>query len=313
MLTIPIPSQIVPSDLAQLGPRSVPLRLDANHEDIGRLSEEGYRLLKSKLDGVIAAISQEGMNWDIDVVKGVARGSFQSGHDPLSATHTDQVIESISSSPPMSPPSTSTPPDGHSEPQPATNRSIVVSSTVTAPVAPLLPPRMCLLLYTVLSVNSPILTASVAETALNAEPIWGSSDVSVKSQCRVLWLHQPNEHFVGRETTLAKMKEHLGGNGTPPAFNSQRAYSLWGKGGVGKTQVAVKYVYDNSEVFPYILWARADTREKLLTSFSDYALRLGLIAKQSQDPAEGKDALLHWYATTSKYQPVPAFLGSFRR
>lgn len=161
------------------------------------------------------------------------------------------------------------------------------------------------------SCNIPILTASLTETALNAEPVWGSDDVSVKSQCRVLWHHRPNEHFVGRETTLAKMKEHLGGKGTPPAFNNQRAYSLWGKGGVGKTQVAVKYVFDNSDAFPYILWARADTREKLLTSFSEYALLLGLIAQQPQDPAEGKDALLHWYATTSKHLSVHKFLASY--
>ncbi len=83
-------------------------------------------------------------------------------------------------------------------------------------------------------------------------------------------------------------------------FGEQRAYALWGKGGVGKTQIAIKFAFESISLFPYILWARADSKEKLLTSFTEYALELGLVNEQAQDPGLSKDILLHWYATTGE-------------
>ncbi|KAI2616843.1 hypothetical protein GGR54DRAFT_641435 [Hypoxylon sp. NC1633] len=136
-------------------------------------------------------------------------------------------------------------------------------------------------------------------TKLPSQQVPVLSNTSPISRCHALGYHQHNPYFIGRSETLARIKDHL----RPFLANYQgpeprRAYSLWGKGGVGKTQIAVQYVLDSLHEFPYVLWARADTREKLLASFSKYALNLGLITEEGRDPRHGCEALLQWYSTT---------------
>jgi hypothetical protein len=53
--------------------------------------------------------------------------------------------------------------------------------------------------------------------------------------------------------------------------------ALVGIGGVGKTQTALEYVFSRMDKFPIILWAHADTRAKLNTSFANFAVELGLV------------------------------------
>jgi len=53
--------------------------------------------------------------------------------------------------------------------------------------------------------------------------------------------------------------------------------ALVGIGGVGKTQTALEYVFSRTDMFPIILWAHADTRAKLNTSFASFAVELRLV------------------------------------
>ena len=59
-------------------------------------------------------------------------------------------------------------------------------------------------------------------------------------------------------------------------------------------------MFDSSDNYPYVLWALADIKDKPLISFSEYALALGLIDKQAQDPRLAVDMLLRWYLSISE-------------
>jgi hypothetical protein len=66
----------------------------------------------------------------------------------------------------------------------------------------------------------------------------------------------------------------------------QPSYALHGMGGVGKTQIALKYVYDHLEHFPAIFWVTADSRAKLSQGYVDAAKQLQLEPQDSQRDQE---------------------------
>jgi len=78
---------------------------------------------------------------------------------------------------------------------------------------------------------------------------------------------------VGRGAILKHIEESLS-----PATPSDgiRKFAVVGLGGMGKTQVALKYAYKSQSVFTIILWANADTPGKLAQSFSVFDQALGL-------------------------------------
>jgi hypothetical protein len=109
-----------------------------------------------------------------------------------------------------------------------------------------------------------------------------------------------NPNFVGREEFLGAMEDHLIDNSMSTAGNPARtAFAIWGAPGQGKTQTALKYVFKHKRRYSSILWTFADREQKLLESFSEYAVSLGL-AEQSTDLTNGARALMRWYESTGE-------------
>jgi DNA polymerase III delta prime subunit len=136
-----------------------------------------------------------------------------------------------------------------------------------------------------------------------------------------------NPYFVGREVILKKIHRHLHRpgsvqrsenahaaqvlgdvhtadsvvSGPPGQGNTQTAlsavrtasYVISGPPGQGKTQTALKYFFDHQDYYKATLWAHADTKAKLLESFSEFAQRLGLI-ERSSDLQIDADCLMRW-------------------
>ncbi|KUJ12380.1 uncharacterized protein LY89DRAFT_709615 [Mollisia scopiformis] len=57
--------------------------------------------------------------------------------------------------------------------------------------------------------------------------------------------YSANSHFHGRQEILDKIKAHL-----VVSRNERSSFAISGLGGVGKTQIALKYIYDHLEQFP---------------------------------------------------------------
>ncbi|SNT65920.1 Tetratricopeptide repeat-containing protein [Asanoa hainanensis] len=81
-----------------------------------------------------------------------------------------------------------------------------------------------------------------------------------------------NRHFTGRESLLERLEEALGGTSKVSVL----PHTLQGLGGVGKTQLAVEYVYRQVDRYDLVWWIAAEQPSGVLRSLTELAERLGL-------------------------------------
>lgn len=98
--------------------------------------------------------------------------------------------------------------------------------------------------------------------------------------------HTPNPFFTGREDTLRQLHEALETKGTA---------AVSGMPGVGKTQTAVEYAHRHRSEYKLILWARAETRETLISDFVNIAATLQLPEVRAQEQSLAVGAVRRWF------------------
>lgn len=81
-----------------------------------------------------------------------------------------------------------------------------------------------------------------------------------------------NENFYGREEELRKLDEFLGERG----LANLRTYTIYGRRGIGKTDIALEYAYRNPSHFDAIFWVQCQTSVSLRQSFTKMAMALNL-------------------------------------
>ncbi|GHO76356.1 hypothetical protein KSD_41270 [Ktedonobacter sp. SOSP1-85] len=101
--------------------------------------------------------------------------------------------------------------------------------------------------------------------------------------------YQRNPYFTGREDLLTRLHKQLHA-GQDIALSQ----AISGLGGVGKTQLVVEYAYRYRQEYRYILWARAESEESLISSYVALAHLLNLPQKDAQDQHLTVQALKHW-------------------
>jgi DNA polymerase III delta prime subunit len=109
---------------------------------------------------------------------------------------------------------------------------------------------------------------------------------------------------VGRKHILNRMTEEL----APRSAISTRlrTFALHGMPGVGKTQTALNFVYDNLSYFKAVFWVSASTEQKILQGFVGIATLLNLSeGTVAPEPAESVDAVKKWLGDTSKLDCYP--------
>lgn len=87
-----------------------------------------------------------------------------------------------------------------------------------------------------------------------------------------------SSHFRGREADLKLLQNALDPDETPAEL---KCFALYGMGGVGKTQLALRYALDSKKHFDTILWISADTTLSIDQGFRDAAICLGLHQQSS--------------------------------
>lgn len=105
-----------------------------------------------------------------------------------------------------------------------------------------------------------------------------------------------NTGFFGREKELQGIRDSLAGDGS--TTQSQRAVVLHGLGGLGKTEIALAFAYQEMDNYHSILWVAAETPQKLQTSFSEIAAKLNLPSCASRDEVTIRDEVLRWLSAT---------------
>jgi tetratricopeptide (TPR) repeat protein len=106
--------------------------------------------------------------------------------------------------------------------------------------------------------------------------------------------YRRNPFFTGREDLLRLLHDRLTTAKTA-ALTQPQAVS--GLGGIGKTQIALEYACRYREIYRFIFWARAATRELLISDFASIADLLHLPEKHESDQNRVLIAVKKWLDT----------------
>lgn len=104
-----------------------------------------------------------------------------------------------------------------------------------------------------------------------------------------------NANFFGREKALEEMSRMLCPSiiaSTPDLscglHTNPRTYAVHGPGGMGKSQVAIEFVYRYRHEFDAVFWVNANDKTSLDQDFNKIALQLGLVPEGSTNARDFK-------------------------
>lgn len=112
--------------------------------------------------------------------------------------------------------------------------------------------------------------------------------------CPATWrnLLPENPKFHGRDDVLKFLNKTLL---SQDGRSRGKAVSIHGLGGVGKTQVALRYAHQHLDDYPYIFWLSADTEQKLGLAVGEVMKHLSpSTSDPSLDIAKSKLLMKNW-------------------
>ncbi len=108
--------------------------------------------------------------------------------------------------------------------------------------------------------------------------------------------HHRNTFFTGREDILTHLHSTFTAGKTVILTQA-----ISGLGGIGKTQIAVEYAYRHREEYKAILWAKADSREILVSDLVGIAELLNLAKKNAQDQNQMVSSVKRWLQSNTNW------------
>jgi hypothetical protein len=116
-----------------------------------------------------------------------------------------------------------------------------------------------------------------------------------------------NDNFVGRDDILEQLDKILLpsdralASAEAASAETMKYAALCGIGGLGKTEVALQFVFTRKEKFDAIFWIRAESTEKLENDFSQITLALGLEdANETRNQVVSRELAKGWLSNPTK-------------
>jgi Cdc6-like AAA superfamily ATPase len=104
-----------------------------------------------------------------------------------------------------------------------------------------------------------------------------------------------NDRFYGRGAEMDKIEKYL----SPKGDQSLRTYTIYGRRGVGKTEIALQFSYMNQAGFDAIFWIQCETTVSIRQSFTNVAVALNLPgADHNGHHEENQLAVQNWLKKT---------------
>ncbi len=121
-----------------------------------------------------------------------------------------------------------------------------------------------------------LVTDAIQQEAPEAEQLMQSTTTATPA----LLVNVPlrNTSFVGRQTLLRSVEEQLSAQDTAAVL----PHALHGLGGVGKSQLALEYIYTHQHDYKVICWIPAERESLILAALASLAAQLG-VAPTGQD------------------------------
>lgn len=137
------------------------------------------------------------------------------------------------------------------------------------------------------------LSGETAEPRYGMTPVQAIQRVQLPEVSTTLWNvpHRRNPFFTGREDLLRELHKGLTGQYDIPGPPAQ---ALYGLGGIGKTQLALEYVYRFREAYRAIFWVRAASYDTLMTDYGALARMMNLPERDAQDQQAMMAAVKRW-------------------
>ena len=120
-----------------------------------------------------------------------------------------------------------------------------------------------------------------------------ASRPALRSERAAVWYVPLNRNvaFTGRADALQAIHERL------TSSRRHTALALTGPAGVGKTQLALEYLYRHASSVDVVAWIRAEGSATLDADFVHLAVELGLVREDEIDARRALDAVRRWLAT----------------
>lgn len=114
------------------------------------------------------------------------------------------------------------------------------------------------------------------------------NDLSLKESnpqvpCIMIGSLQRNKMFYGREEILEQLDRGLLPNPDQGEKHHPRPVILHGMGGIGKSEIALEFVYSCQTQFDAVFWIRADNSASLEADFAQIAIQLGINDHKGSD------------------------------
>lgn len=111
-----------------------------------------------------------------------------------------------------------------------------------------------------------------------------------------------NTRFIGRESVLEDIHGWLDHSGeTSSEKRRMQSCTIYGIGGIGKTETALEYTYKYRFYYTHIFWFRADSHSDLLDSFLKMVAALGLCKEDLSSEKMVSTGLKWLNNTTARY------------
>ena len=137
-----------------------------------------------------------------------------------------------------------------------------------------------------------------------------SGQKEVNLPCRISPYSSRNLDFRGREQELKTIHEalcpasNLDSGSIGPAGQTLKTFVIHGPAGIGKTQLAVEYMFTYWDTFDAIFYLSASQPDKLLAGYTQIALKLGLeLRDTTDDQAASRELVKAWLADPVKSRP----------